>query len=102
MALSKRHWLSRLPRRVLNLAWHVELYNHLSPARSLQNTRATFVPEKQAHESLPVRTVTQEHYYLPYLKQTTRFQHKLLSKPITIVNTALFVLNFLNLPQGDI
>ena len=29
----------------------------------------------------------------------TRFQHKIFSKPITIVNTAL---NFLNLPQGDI
>ena len=25
----------------------------------------------------------------------TRFQHKIFSKPITIVNTALFVLNFL-------
>ena len=32
----------------------------------------------------------------------TRFQHKIFSKPITIVNTALFVLNFLNLPQGDV
>ena len=32
----------------------------------------------------------------------TRFQHKIFSKPITIVNTALFVLNFLNLLQGDI
>ena len=32
----------------------------------------------------------------------TRLQHKIFSKPITIVNTALFVLNFLNLPQGDI
>ena len=32
----------------------------------------------------------------------TRFQHKIFSKPITIVNTALFVLNFLNLPQEDI
>ena len=32
----------------------------------------------------------------------TRFQHKIFSKPITIVNTALFVLNFLNLKQGDI
>ena len=32
----------------------------------------------------------------------TIFQHKIFSKPITIVNTALFVLNFLNLPQGDI
>ena len=32
----------------------------------------------------------------------TRFQHKIFSKPITIVNTALFVLNFLNLPQGNI
>ena len=32
----------------------------------------------------------------------TRFQHKIFSKPITIVNTALFVLNFLNLPHGDI
>ena len=31
-----------------------------------------------------------------------RFQHKIFSKPITIVNTALFVLNFLNLPHGDI
>ena len=29
----------------------------------------------------------------------TRFQHKVISKPVTIVNTALFVLNFLNLPQ---
>ena len=33
---------------------------------------------------------------------STRFLHKIFSKPITIVNTALFVLNFLNLPQGDI
>ena len=32
----------------------------------------------------------------------TRFQHKIFSKPITIVNTALFVLNFLNIPQGNI
>ena len=32
----------------------------------------------------------------------TRFQHKVFSKAITIVNTALFVLNFLNLPQGGI
>ena len=32
----------------------------------------------------------------------TRFQHKIFSKPITIVNTLLFVLNFLNLPQGDV
>ena len=32
----------------------------------------------------------------------TRFQCKLFSKPITIVNIALFVLNFLNLLQGDI
>ena len=32
----------------------------------------------------------------------TSFQHKIFSKPITIVNTALFVLNFLNLPQGNI
>ena len=32
----------------------------------------------------------------------TRFQHKIFSKPIIIVNTALFVLNFLNLPQGNI
>ena len=32
----------------------------------------------------------------------TRFQHKLFSKPITIVNIALFVLNFFNLLQGDI
>ena len=32
----------------------------------------------------------------------TRFQHKIFSKPITIVNTALFVLKFLNLPQGNI
>ena len=32
----------------------------------------------------------------------TRFQHKIFSKSITIVNTALLVLNFLNLPQGDI
>ena len=31
----------------------------------------------------------------------TRFQHKTFSKPITIVNTALFVLNFLILPLGD-
>ena len=30
----------------------------------------------------------------------TRFQHKIFSKPITIVNTALFVLNFLILPLG--
>ena len=32
----------------------------------------------------------------------TRFQHKIFSKPITIANTALFVLNFLNLLQRDI
>ena len=32
----------------------------------------------------------------------TRVQHKVFSKPITIVNTALFILNFLNLPQGNI
>ena len=32
----------------------------------------------------------------------TRSQHYILSNPITIVNTTLFVLNFLNLPQGDI
>ena len=32
----------------------------------------------------------------------TRSQHYILSNPITIVNTALFVLNFLNLPQGGI
>jgi len=32
----------------------------------------------------------------------TRSQHYILSNPITIVNTALFVLIFLNLPQGDI
>ena len=32
----------------------------------------------------------------------TRFQHKIFSKLIVIVNTALFVLNFLNLPQGNI
>ena len=56
---------------------------------------------KVANEKKLKRGNTQEHYYLPFLKQTTGFQHKLLSKPITIVNTALFVLNFLNLPQGD-
>ena len=32
----------------------------------------------------------------------TRFQHKIFSKPITVVNIALFVLNVLNLAQGDI
>ena len=32
----------------------------------------------------------------------TKFQHKIFSKPANIVNTALFILNFLNLPQGDI
>ena len=32
----------------------------------------------------------------------TRSQHYILCNPITIVNTALFVLNFLNLSQGDI
>ena len=32
----------------------------------------------------------------------TRVQHKIFSKPITIVNTALFVLNFLSLTQGNI
>ena len=32
----------------------------------------------------------------------TRFQHKIFYKPITIVNTALFVLNILNLPQRNI
>ena len=31
----------------------------------------------------------------------TRSQHYILSNPITIANTALLVLNFLNLPQGD-
>ena len=33
---------------------------------------------------------------------STRCQHKIFSKPITIVNTALSVVNCLNLPQGDI
>ena len=33
---------------------------------------------------------------------STRFLHKMFSKPITIVNTTSYVLNFLNLPQGDI
>ena len=33
---------------------------------------------------------------------STRFQHKIFSKPITIVSTVLFVLKFSNLPQGDI
>ena len=32
----------------------------------------------------------------------TRFQRKIFFNPITIVNTALFVLKFLNLPQGVI
>ena len=32
----------------------------------------------------------------------TRFQHNIVFNPITIVNTGLFVLNFLNLPRGDI
>ena len=32
----------------------------------------------------------------------TRSQHYILCNSIIIVNTALFVLNFLNLPQGDI
>ena len=32
----------------------------------------------------------------------TRFQCNIYFKPITIVNMALFVLSFLNLPQGDI
>ena len=32
----------------------------------------------------------------------TRSQHKIFSKPVTIVNRALFVLNFFNLPQGNI
>ena len=32
----------------------------------------------------------------------TKFQHEIFSKPTTTVNMALFVLNFLNLPQGDI
>ena len=32
----------------------------------------------------------------------TKFQPKIFSKPTTIVNMALFVLIFLNLPQGDI
>ena len=32
----------------------------------------------------------------------TRLQRKIFFNPITIVNTALFVLNFLNLPQGGI
>ena len=32
----------------------------------------------------------------------TRFQHKIFSKRITIVNIALFVLKCLNLPQGNI
>ena len=31
----------------------------------------------------------------------TRFQQKTFSKPITTVNTASFVLNFLNLTQGN-
>ena len=32
----------------------------------------------------------------------TRSQHKIFFKPVTIVNRALFVLIFLNLPQGNI
>ena len=33
---------------------------------------------------------------------STRFKQNIFFKRITIVNIALFVLNFLNLPQGDI
>ena len=36
---------------------------------------------------------TQVYYCLPYLKQTL-LDSNILSKPVTIVNTALFVLNF--------
>lgn len=55
-----RHRLSGLPRRALNLAGRAGLYNNLSPAGSFQNTRATFVPEKQTHQRLPVRQVNRE------------------------------------------
>ena len=37
-----------------------------------------------------------------YKADFTRFQHKIFSKPIPTVNTALFVLKFLNSAQGDI
>ena len=36
------------------------------------------------------------------LKDPNRLQHNIFFNPTTIVNTALFVLNFLNLPQADI
>ena len=36
------------------------------------------------------------------LKDPSRLQHNIFFNPTTIVNTALFVLNFLNLPQADI
>lgn len=42
------------------LGWRAGLYNNLSPAGSLRNTRATFVPEKQTHQRLPVRRVNRE------------------------------------------
>ena len=44
---------------------------------------------------------TQEYYCLPYPKQTL-LDFNIFFKLIIIVNTALFVLNFLNLPQGNI
>ena len=55
---------------------------------------------KQTHHTLKLQIKklkkgnTQVHYCLPYLKQTL-LESNVFSKPITIVNTALFVLNFL-------
>ena len=64
---------------------------------------------KQTHYTLKlqiknqIRGNTQEHFYLPYPEQTLLDSDAIyFFKPITIVNIALFVLNFLNVPQGDI
>ena len=62
---------------------------------------------KQTHHTLKLQKKLKEEYTGTLLSSLSkadfiRFQHKIFSKPITIVNTALFVLNFLNLPQGNI
>ena len=58
---------------------------------------------KRTHHTLKLqikknflRGYTQVHYCLPYLKQTL-LDSDIFSKPITIVNAALFVFNFFNL-----
>ena len=60
-----------------------------------------------SHTELQIKKFKEGEYtetLLPSLSKAdfTRFQHKIFSKPITIVNTTLFVLKFFNLPQGEI